>query len=194
MSGGSTGIARPEQHRSQDTLRWGGMIGLGVPAVFGSLAELLANASAHSGSQLVNAHWRWPLTWAVALCVTPRGVTGDIAVQFEIILGSGDAQQSILRTVNVLNGAVDTTVDNSLFLPACDILIRPKVLASDDTHPLTGPGVIEIGAYVAPETEAHAMLEMLNCLCRLEGAGNADQRQGGWMPPGFYPEPLQYGR
>lgn len=194
MSGGSTSIARPEQHRAQDTLRWGGMFGVPVNGVI-TPTQSLAEARARSGSQLVNAHWRWPLTWSIALLVTPMGVTGDISVQFEIIIGAGDAKQSILRTVTVLNGATDTTVDNTLFLPACDILIQPKLITSTDSHPITGPGTIEIGAYAAPETEAHAMLEMLSCLCRIEGAGNADQRQaGGWMPPGFYPEPLQYGR
>jgi len=194
----STSIARPDQARAQDTLRWGGMLGLTLAAAPSNadLAQALANAKAHNGSQLVNAHWRWPLTWSLALLVTPKNVTGDINVQFSIIFGSGDAQQEILRTVSFLNGDVDTAIDVSLVLPACDVLITPRSVTTsgEGGHPIVGPGAVEIGAFAAPRTEAHAGLETLACLCRLEGAGNADQRQGGWMPPGFYPEELRYGR
>lgn len=193
----STHIATPGQSRSQDTLRWGGMLGVPIDATpsTAGLTAAIAQAMAKSGSQLVNAHWRWPLTWGIALVLTPQGaIAGDVSVQFAITIGSGDAQQTILRTVTIPNGSADSAIDNALILPACDLLIRPQVLTTTDSHPVTGPGSLEIGAFVAPQTEPHAMLEMLACMCRIEGASNADQRRDGWMGPGFNPEPLGYGR
>lgn len=192
-------LAAPGQARAQDTLRWGGMLGVPISAgpAQAELDQVLREASARSGMQLVDAHWRWPLTWAVALVVTPQGLTGDVNVQFEIVIGSGDAQQRILRTVTVPSGSVDTAVDNTLALPACDLLIRPVAILTEGEggHPLAGPGNVEIGAFVAPETEPHAMLHMLECLGKMcGGADGAGHRDGGWMPPGFSPERLAYAR
>lgn len=191
----SHALAAPGQARAQDTLRWGSMFNVAIPAgpSQATLDQLVREAAAHNGKQLVNAHWRWPLSWRVALVVTPQGVTGDVNVQFELTMGSGDGEQRILRTVTVANGSVDTTVDNTLALPACDLLIRAVTITTEGEggHPIAGPGNVEIGAYVAPETEAHALLHMLDCMC---GADTAGGRNGGWMPPGFTPEGLGYAR
>jgi hypothetical protein len=192
-------LAAPEQARAQDTLRWGGMFSVAIPVgpSQATLDQAVREAAAHSGKQLVNAHWRWPLAWRVALLVTPQQITGDVNVQFEIIVGSGDAQQRILRTVTVSNGSIDTAVDNALALPACDLLIRAVTITTEGEggHPIAGPGYVEIGAFVAPETEPHAMLHMLECLGKMcGGAEGAGHRDGGWMPPGFTPEGLGYGR
>jgi hypothetical protein len=197
----STHIARSDQARAQDTLRWGGVVPVNITQTGPSQANLdaaLANAAGVSGKQLVNAHWRWPLTWSIALVLTAQNLTGDIFVTYEITMGSGDAQETIRRTINIANGQTDSTVDNVLRLPACDIMIRPTIISSTDSHAIAGPGSLEICAFAAPETEPHAMLAMLDCMCRLEEKNNdgqgVDQRQGDWMPPGFTPEPLRYRR
>lgn len=195
----SARIARPEQSRAQDTLRWGGMMPLswGAGPSAADLAKALAQAQATFGQQLVNVHWRWPVVWRLALVVQGQfGAAGTLLVTYAITIGSGDGQQTMQRTVTVPTAQTDATIDQTLpTLPACDLLVRVVNVTSTDGAPLQGPGSAEIGAYAAPETEVHAPLEILACLCRIEGAGNADQRQQGeWMLPGFYPEPPQYGR
>lgn len=206
MSAGSTTFARGEQARAQDTLRWGGMFGMSFAAAptNPSLADDFARAQAHSGLQLVNAHWRWPLSWRLALVIVPRfdpTETGSVTVTYDVTIGSGDAQMTFTRALLVAanaGGTYDPVIDNVLALPACDLLIRARGLLMPDNAPLGGPGALEIGAFVAPETEPHTALAMLECLCRIEGRGGAapgiDERVGDWMPPGFTPEPLRYGR
>ena len=93
-------LAAPGQARAQDTLRWGSLLNVTVPQGNPNQTALnlaLMNAFGKQGKQLVNAHWRWPLSWRVALMVTPVDVTGDILVQFAITVGSGDGQQTLRR-------------------------------------------------------------------------------------------------
>lgn len=206
---GSTHVARALQHSAQDTVRWGDSFGiaLGNP---NALAQALANAKAQRGAQLVNAHWRWPLTWQVAFILFPQfdpTETGSLTVRFAVTIGSGSSQMTFNRDVTVPASATHvytTVVDTGLILPAQDLLITPILITTPDGSPLGSSGdTLEIGAFAAPQTEAHAMLQMLECLCRLEEnlcrleekmGGGADERRGDWMPPGFTPEPLAYGR
>jgi len=213
MSGeGSTGIARAGSMSSQDTVRWGDRLTVTWDANGKSnagLATALGKALGRQGKQLVNAHWRWPLNWQLALVLVPQfdpAETGIVRVAYQVSFGSGNSiilpfVESIQGTGTAASNATLSLLDTSVLLPAQDIQVTVTGLTTDvdSGHPLQSGGGLQIGAFVAPQTEPHAMLEALACLCRLEGSsGGVDQRHGDWMeggiPPGFHPEPLGYKR
>ena len=190
-------IARSMQMSAQDTVRWGDRVGLqfGPSPSSASLSTALAK-TVSQGKQLVNLHWRWPSVYQVALVLVPdfaAGETGDVTVTYRIIFGSGN-NIATTRAVTIPSsgfGLYNTQFDLGLTLPAQDIQIDPVAITTSDSHPLVGPGSLEIGAFVAPVTEVHAMTHMLECLCSIV---ETEQRQGRWMGPGFTEERMGYHR
>lgn len=195
------------QGRAQDTLRWGGRTGLTIQNPAGgaaaALAKALANAQGQQGKQLVNAHWKWPLTWNTLVCIRPimaPDETGSVIVNLAFTIGSGDAQQTFIASYTVAGpGPYLSTIDTSLYLPACDVMVAVDSMGVPNEGggpaPLntTGTDVLEVGVFVAPFTEPHSALHLLEGFARDERFEQGD-RDGGWMPPGFNPETLGYKR
>lgn len=208
----STHIARSDQMSSQDDVRWGDRLTVSWDGTTGKsnagLQAALNNALGKQGKQLLNLHWRWPCSMQLALVLVPQfdaTETGVLRVAYQVSFGSGNSiqlpvQETIQGTGTAAGNAVLSLIDTSIILPAQDVQVTVTGLSTDvdNPHPLLAGGSVQIGAFIAPQTEVHAMTEMLACLCRLEDKGNdgagVDQRQGDWMPPGFYPEHLRYRR
>lgn len=210
MSNGGHDSTFATQARAADTLRWGGRTSLSwgpsSPAGGNNQTQLnsaINRARGKLGSQLVNAHWRWPLSWRTLVCIRPQFApdeTGTVTVRLDWTIGSGDAQQtfSMFYVLSPTAGVgYEDLVDPTLILPAADVqctLSLGGIFAPDtDTHPISTATVdmLEIGVFVAPYTEPHAGLHMA------ESAGalvDANRQDGTWMPPGFNPEELGYRR
>lgn len=206
--GGSTAIARSAQQSAQDTIRWGDRVAVTWGAGGQSSAQLTAalqQALARRGKQITDMHWRWPCAFQLALVLTPQfavNETGLLTVTYQITFGAGN-NMTFTRNVTIPASAASvyvSAIDTGLVLPAQHIQITPVAIATGgEGSQIIAAGSVEIGAFVAPQTEVHAITEMLACLCRLEGAnGGVDQRVNDWMegghPPGFHPEPLGYRR
>jgi len=193
------------QARAADTLRWGGRTSLawGPKSPAGGNANVNLQAALNAargklGSQLVNAHWRWPIQWKTLVCLVPQFApdeTGSVDVAVTWTIGSGDAQQSF-QTNYTVGPPYLTVLDNTVDLPAADVQVT---LAQGALTQTPGEGktlstasvdFLEVAIFVAPVTEAHALLHLAESLEALLGA----TREGGWMPPGFHPEPLGYDR
>ena len=202
-------LATSPQHRAQDTLRWGGRTSLvwgpASPAGGNSNANMqnaLNLANGNLGRQLVNAHWRWPLAWQTLVVMQPQFAadeTGAVVVSIEWTIGSGDAQLTFSSSYTLaptpVSGVYASIIDPTIFIPACDIMVQVKSLVAapgDGKGPNTATvDSLDIGVFVAPQTEPHATLHLLEHWDKYLDSGN---REDGWMPPGFNPEPLGYTR
>lgn len=207
MSGHRGGF--PTQGHAADTLRWGSRNNIAIVDPGGNSATLptlygqaVAIAQAAQGKQLVNAHWPWPLSWQTAVIINPQMApdeTGSVIVGVEFTIGSGDGNATWIATYTV------SPPYNPIFdpyqgpIPAADVLVRVAYLAQvTETSGLTNllsvnTDNLEVGVFAAPVTEAHALRHLLEGFSKDERFG-AGEREGGWMPPGFHPEPLGYRR
>ena len=182
-------IERSAQQSAQDTLRWGDSK---------TFANLSTTENVNlSSKQLVAAHWRWPLTWKLMVAVVPAMVAAETAIftlAIRVTVGSGQGTTTVklpLIFVAPSAGPGSAYLDQTFFfdIPAQDIQVEALL-----TGTANQPGdSVTVGVYVAPVTEAHAMTHMLDGFAKDERFGRGE-REGGWMPPGFHPEPLQYGR
>ena len=198
------------QARAADTLRWGGRTSLAwgpTSAIKGNaqanLNQAVNNARGKLGSQLVNAHWRWPLTWRTLVCLRPQFApdeTGTVVVRIDWTVGSGDAQQtfSTFYPLSPTSGVgYEDVVDTSVVLPGADVQVELSqggiFVPSGEGHSLVTASVdmLEVGVFVAPITEPHAGLHVAESMGALVDANRQD---GTWMPPGFTPEQLGYRR
>ena len=199
------------QARAADTLRWGGRTALawGPTSAAGGNAQVnldraIAAAKGKLGSQLVNAHWRWPLTWRTLVCIRPQFAadeTGTVTVKLDWTIGSGDAQQtfSMFYVLSPTTGVgYEDIVDSTLLLPAADVQVTLAApggifVPGGEGHSLvtTSVDMLEIGVFVAPVTEPHAGLHAADVATAIDDANRQD---GTWMGPGFLPEPLGYRR
>jgi hypothetical protein len=188
-------VSRPDQHRSQDNLRWGDV--KTIPTFTGANIARAIVASQSQGRQLVTAHWKWPMTWQCLFVVVPQfgpTETGEVDVDYNVTVGCGGGMITFQRRVVIPNSAISvypTVIDDTLVLPAQDIQIDLALLSTPDSRSFTGPGALVVGAFVAPVTESHALAHMLDCMCTDQENRKAGE---GWMPPGFTPTPLGYGR
>lgn len=167
---------------SLDTLRWGDVESIAVPAAGETLAQFT--------KQLVQAHWRWPLTWQLQLSFhaelgTNVTETADFLFDVEFTVGAGQAKMTYVETFTMTNASGYADVAVSRALPAQDLQLR--VFARSSKAVVQAAQLI-IGAMVAPITEPHVMIEMLD---NLEGQRH-DQVE--WMREGFHPQPLHYRR
>jgi hypothetical protein len=140
--------------------------------------------------QLNQAHWRWPLSWVWRLALTPQMPaveTGTFQVEIQVTIGVGQAQSTFsLFYAITKTGSVYLPVTDSQLFPAQDIQMRAVVTGAATQANVTD--AIIIGSFLAPQTEPHAMTEIL---ARLEGEPK-DQVE--WMPEGFHPQALHYRR
>jgi hypothetical protein len=201
------------QGRAQDALRWGGRtaVAWGPHSPVGGntgpqLQQAVNLAKGQLGNQLVNAHWRWPLTWQTLVCIVPQfspDEVGAMVVRLDWTLGSGDAQNTFqtFYTVSLdpTTGLYTSVIDTETILPGADVqVVLGALLPVAEASGLpalttTSVDVLDIGVFVAPQTEAHALLLLLEGFSKDERFG-AGEREGGWMPPGFNEEPLGYRR
>jgi hypothetical protein len=198
------------QARAADTLRWGGRTAVtwGPTSAAGGNAQANLNKAVlqanHLGVQLVNAHWRWPLTWQTTVILTPQFAPdegGTVIVRIDWILGSGDAQQNFSTFYTMApqpgTGLYRSVVDSTTILAGCDLQAKLGTGSIATTGgEVPGPGTttqdtLEIGVFVAPYTESHALLHAAENSGALVDANRRDET---WMPPGFLPEPLGYRR
>lgn len=167
---------------SLDTLRWGDIETVSVPAA----GETLFSQT----KQLVQAHWRWPLAWAVQVslvldfgAVITETTTFFLDVEFTV--GSGQAKMTYTETFSSTAAAGYPDIAVSRTIPAQDLQIRATVRTAGA---VTQVAQANIGCMVAPVTEPHAMTEVLRVV-EGQAAGQVE-----WMREGFTPQPLHYRR
>lgn len=169
------------------TLRWGD-----TETIVGGLnAPSTTEGSGQAASkQLIAAHWRWPITWNCQFILIPSlpGETQVFTVDLNIIIGVGQAMMGFdkLYTLTRTAGVYLPIMDN-FQLPAQDI--QAKVFVNAQGAQTGTHNSIQVGMFVAPMTEPHAMTMVLEELAR----GNSPD-QARWMMEGFEPSPLAYRR
>jgi hypothetical protein len=168
-----------------DTLRWGDVQQVvGLEATFSDATAIFKTV------QLNQAHWRWPLSWVWRLALTPQMPaveTGTFKVEIQVTLGVGQAQTTFSLFYSITKtGSVYLPVTDSQLFPAQDIQMRAVVTGAASQATVTD--AIIIGSFLAPQTEPHAMTEMLE---RMQGKA-PDQVE--WMGEGFHPQALHYRR
>jgi hypothetical protein len=170
-------------------------------------------------NQLIAAHWKYPITWNVILVGAPQmdpTETGALLISWDIVIGAGQSQTRIfpfaLGPLSIFPGPTPTGLvsegmwwagpsgDPFVGLPLYQPLIATFQIPAQDiqitAHPSNGflsapanTDSVTVGAYVAPITEPHALQLMQDIMGEHQG-----DRKGGWMGPGFTPEPLGYRR
>jgi hypothetical protein len=172
---------------SLDTLRWGDV----ETVIVGSTGELLSAST----KQLVQAHWRWPLSWTVQFSfvanfgTTAPAETVTFLFDVEFTVGVGQGKMTWVTTYTMVPSApnVYPNLSPQVTIPAQDLQIRVRVRSSANPTGVAGENFL-VGCMVAPVTEPHAMTEALRVL---EGEPRDEVE---WMGPGFTPQPLHYRR
>jgi hypothetical protein len=183
------------QARARDTLRWGDQFAFSFnPTVLITPTQ---------SSQLIAAHWDYPLTWNVMFVAAPvlnADETGALHLQFKVVVGVGQSQTSFIYPFSTIAGAAlgaegfnftgppYNTIMSLQQIPAQDLQVTSLLSVSG----LTSVGHSEqlvVGVYAAPIIESHTMRDLAERLAPGQG-----ERQGGWMPEGFHPEQLGYRR
>lgn len=177
----------------QDTIRWGDRTDL----TWKDNASLLTAASKSTTRQLVNAHWRWPISWQTQFILVPQiapGTTATFLFAFAVKSGAGSAQVNyhIYETLAPTGAGpyLDLT-DTTNILPARDIQISLESIIVLGEGGIAGPCTCEVGVMVAPVTEPHATLLTMELLERLNPQYQPGGQQERWMN-GFHPEALYY--
>lgn len=174
-----------------DTLRWGDSQAL----VFGPFG---AGDSAHpmTSKQLIAAHWRWPLVWALRVVIRDAlnaAETATIHLAVDVVVGSGQSQATARFLYDLVSTApgVYPPINDLQFIPACDIQASALILGS---QPLIVPAAqqsVQFGLFVAPQTEPHATTRIYEKL--LEHGGGESVRYLGENPARpFQDERLHY--
>lgn len=182
-------VERAVQQSAQDTLRWGDTL----VQPFSGGADL--SAGGQGTKQVVSARWRYPISWKLMCMATiqpPAGETATFNVRPLVVVGSGQGQMQIRLPPLVLAPPYGDVV--AFFtIPAQDLQVRFLLEGVSDAV-AGNQGNIQVGAYVAPITEPHAMTHLADGFMRDERFAQ-EARQGGWMQPaGFVEEPLGYRR
>lgn len=165
------------------TLRWGDSHLVPIINAGGDVRN-------YATKQLVAAHWRWPLSWNVLLIVQPFFEPGEAAtftVAWDVVIGVGQTTQTFTLFQSVAppyNSIIDQR-----FWPAQDLQITGRVSGNSSRQ----EGIL-LGAFVAPQTEPHAMTELLEHARGARPQVQQHPQQVEWMPPGFVPEELGYRR
>lgn len=163
-----------------DALRWGDQTTLTfVPS---NDQEIVV-----SPSQLVQAHWHRPTVWNVLLLAVPipsnPAESADYTVRFNVTLGAGQATMTFFVQSDIPNNTPYIPLVDQRFWPGQDI----QITAQASTENQDFPGVVQVGAFVAPYAEAGDIHELLERL-----RGTHPDAQTRWMPAGFNPESLGY--
>jgi hypothetical protein len=164
----------PRLGAALDTLRWGDSI----PIV---LVGAGAKGNVSSGlRQIVKAQWRWPLLWAFRPVISVQSTdptAPQFVVTYTVTIGSGQNSSDIPFEYTMIPsfGVYPTTTD-FIELPASDIQIVASVF-NNNLLTLGQQSVINVGAYLAPVTEPHAMTELLEHV-QTDGADHPGVR---WM-------------
>jgi hypothetical protein len=168
-----------------DTLRWGDTGDFVIP---GTGPETTPRVS----KQLVQASWRWPLTWAVQFNMVPNfsaTETATFVATFLVTVGVGQATFTYPQVYTFAPAAgVYSPIRDQQLIPAENLQIILTSLTGVKTT--TTQENFAFAVFAAPMTEPHAMTELLE---EVRG-GRARPRENGWMPEGFNPEPLEYRR
>jgi hypothetical protein len=166
-----------------DTLRWGDTDHRPINKT--GPAEVVAFQS----RQLVNAHWRWPLTWCVVTSIQPQmaaGEAGTFTVSIAFNVGLGQANSGFAIPFALTAAGLYAPVFDQRFIPAQDLQINAFIVG---TSTIAAQENIQISVWVAPMTEPHAMTHILERM-----GGDPPRGEHSWMGPGFTPEPLEYRR
>jgi hypothetical protein len=147
--------------------------------------------------QLLSCHWRWPLTWCVQLIMWPHlpvTETRTFEVDWEFQIGCGQAVAYLPFTYLFVPGVggVYAPVTDQKFIPAENLQAIASV--GVDSPGTTGPNdYFTISAFAAPQTEPHAMTQLLE---HVRGTGNEPDGtrwfRGSGSQGGFQEEPLRY--
>jgi len=172
-----------------DTLRWGDSQQLIIPATAGDFALL------QTSKQMIAAHWRWPLVWALRVIIRPfldptEAATIHLAV--DVVVGSGQSQATARFLYNLAPNAGGTydPINDLQFIPACDIQASALILGSTALFSNVEES-IAFGLFVAPQTEVHAPTRIYEKL--LEHGGGESVRYLGQNPARpFQDERLHY--
>lgn len=168
-----------------DTLRWGDTQTLAFdPGV--------ADPKGMATRQMVSAKWRRPLGWVCNVVIAPQfnAETGTFVFQARITQGIGGGLVTSVKTYTLAPvGGVYDPIFDSFELAAQDIQIDVALVRT--AAAVGGPESVQIGVFVAPITEPHAMTAILD---QTDGGLPPPHRR--WMhdspSPGFEPAPLGY--
>jgi hypothetical protein len=180
-------MTRRDEGSALDTLRWGDAEALlGLEKLSGIESDGVVS------KQLVQAHWKWPLSWAYWAMFIPsfdstESATFTAEVNLTIGVGQGQATTKI-RYAIAPTGAVYFPVNDQKLIPGQDLQIRVNVTGKAALSNPNGQDILLVGVFVAPQTEPHAMREILETM---RGQGE-DQVE--WMREGFHPQGLHYRR
>jgi hypothetical protein len=173
---------------SLDTLRWGDAETLlGLETLAGVETTFI------SSKQLAQAHWRWPLSWSFWAMFVPMFDSTErstFTVITSVTLGVGQAQLTTEIRTDLPHDAANLyhPVNLAETFPGQDIQVRCRVTGQATLTNPNGVNSLAIGVFLAPQTEPHAMTEIL---ARLEGE---PKEQVEWMREGFTPQELHYRR
>jgi hypothetical protein len=165
---------------AHDTLRWGDTQSIPVTA---------GEAPSSQTRQLLQLHWRWPLSWTVLLVMVPQFGPAEnqtFLVTWQVTIGIGQAIQTFpLLYTFAPSGGVYAPQTPTLTIPAENLQMIATLTtvaggAANDTDYML------VGAFGAPVTEPHAMTSLRDGLPH-------DGERVDWMPEGFHPERLRYG-
>lgn len=168
---------------AHDTLRWGDVESFRMRS-----GENLNVTS----KQLLQAHWRWPLTWTVQFIALPSidlvNETSTFTLTFRVTVGVGQAQITYPLVYTFAPPTFAQVVDQK-FIPAQDLQIIATLTGT--VAALVKEESMVVATFAAPMTEPHAMTHLLD---HHEGAADRLQKAEHWMPPGFNEERLAYRR
>lgn len=171
------------------SIRWGDAENLEfvVPAL--ALTPIVAPTK----SQLVAAHWNWPLTWTVGVVLIPQFAateTATFSVDLLVTMGVGASVATfpVTYTLAPVAGAYLPVFDQKFF-PSQDLQMKAQIRGVP-TGPAGATENLFVGLFAAPLTEPHAMTRVLETLTGtpegnpqrfMEGIGHHEQ------PPYYQP-------
>ncbi len=114
--------------------------------------------------------------------------TGTFTAEFLMTLGVGQGEmQTQLRYTISPTGGVYLPQNQQMLVPAQDLQLTVRVTGTATVSNPNGQDNLLVGAFIAPQTEPHAMTAMFELT--VEGKGPEPVE---WMGPGFTPQPLHY--
>jgi hypothetical protein len=172
-----------------DTLRWGD-----VQSISG-LQKMVAETSiVLKTKQMISARWRWPLVWVLRVAFVPQFAADEsgtftITVTVQLGTGGGLLEFPFFYTLAPQPDGSYRAITDAQLIPAQDCQVFVSVTSSTATG--TSLDTLLVGAWMAPETEPHAMTRMHDMLAAASTA--PPHREARWMREGFQDDPLNYG-
>jgi hypothetical protein len=184
-----------------DTLRWGDAFSFQF-----SNAATGRNATVNLNRQLAQARWRWPIQWGLRVIIVPHfnaDEAGDVTVNVLVTVGSGQNSTTAVFSYLVAPtaGVYPVCINDFQQIPASDVQVTAQLLTGQITSATLE--TLEVGIYLAPVTEPHAMTRMYEAMVEGKPEGKrwmqdygepSPQNPGTGIAFPINPDPLHYQR